>query len=290
MNARNVPSPTPWNAPSNATLVEQLEQAAETERTFEAWSRRAAEQPALALRDGVAAELAAVGEAWDEQIRTVGAAVYAAWKSGTLPALLGALASPPEPGTAEPTEQSAAPPSPPRSRFQTIVVEGAQPKRSLSVEDLVRHQGRAAGGADAQERRATRHRAQLRAWLDALGPIQQPLSAEAASAEVDGFERRFDEALAAWALLPPAYNRLFTSYLTKRLRAAQGALVAGGEPHAERLAITERLIRALSKHSKDTEPGFVHGLALRHEPELGSWLDDAKAEAEAIESIIREEH
>jgi hypothetical protein len=288
MNARNVPSPTSWNPLSRASLLQTLEQAAESERAFEAWSRRAAEDAAAALRDGGADELAAHAAEWAEQMRVIGTLVYDAWRRGTLSGVLDApevVGRPDEVAPASAVEPASAV----RSRFQTIVVESPQPSRSLSVEDLVRHQGRAAGSGDARERRVARHRAQLRAWLDALGPIQDPLEASMAADEVVAFERRFDEALAAWAVLPPAYNRLLTSYLTKRLRAAQRALVAGGEPYTERLAVTERLIRALSKHSKDTEPGFVHGLALRHEPELGSWLADAVAEAEAIESVLRDD-
>ena len=50
--------------------------------------------------------------------------------------------------------------------------------------------------------------------------------------------------------------------------------------------LTVTLLKKLAAHSQETRPGFVYGLALSHEPVLGTWLDDAVAAEHAVQDLL----
>jgi hypothetical protein len=79
----------------------------------------------------------------------------------------------------------------------------------------------------------------------------------------------FDE----WSDVSPDFYRAVVGWVAARARALQGAAETHpGYPDKGRL---DSLFNALSKHSKKKRLGFIHGLALTHEPKSNSWTQDA---------------
>lgn len=137
-------------------------------------------------------------------------------------------------------------------------------------------------------RRRERARSELRAWADALGATPTQLGKHSASAEVGRLHEVVSARLAEWEELPREYNHMLTSWVTKRLRAAQEVVSTRQPKMAEELEHIEQGIRRLSRHSKISQPGFVYGLGLDHKPELGSWVEDALHEEQRIRSELGE--
>ncbi len=88
----------------------------------------------------------------------------------------------------------------------------------------------------------------------------------------------------AWADAGRAANYALTAWVTARARAAQkAAQLRGMQVELDALM---QLFPALSNHSKRTQPGVIHGLALKHTPREGSWLADARAAEAEVKALI----
>lgn len=319
MNARSNLT-TPWTdndggEGAGGKLHDALHDAALAEEQLRLCFERAARAPVSAALDrGV--ERALVHEVRD-RMREVGALIYDAWRRGgaeelrVLVEAMDAAAKAAESADEEEDATSAvdatrdddaagAPPPPGadavsdvqdvrRARFQTIVTrtDTSPAKRpALTPSALVELQARMAPTLESRTeqrlRREARERDRLHQWYDELGSAPTTLGKHAATREIERFAARLDRAMDTWGNLPAHHNHLLTSFATKRLRAAQ-QVVAERLPGMQREhELVERAIRALSRHSKQTRPGFVHGLALHHGPEHGSWIEDAGVEEERI--------
>lgn len=90
----------------------------------------------------------------------------------------------------------------------------------------------------------------------------------------------------AWADAGRTANYALTAWVTARARAAQkAAQLRGMQVELDALL---RLFPALSNHSKRTQPGVIHGLALKHTPRGGSWLADARAAEAEVKALVAE--
>ncbi len=127
-------------------------------------------------------------------------------------------------------------------------------------------------------------RAGLRDVADALPVLREavkafgePPATEATAAQVQNEASHLREltyrGLPEWGELADAANFALTGWLTARLRHNQELAVRLSLETVD-LAIGG-LIRRVSAHSKETQPGFVHGLALGHAPQRSSWVADA---------------
>jgi hypothetical protein len=115
------------------------------------------------------------------------------------------------------------------------------------------------------------------ALQDALTTFGEPLAPEPTAvvltAEVSRLCGYLHASLPVWADLAPRANFVLTGWMTARLRHLQTL--------AERLCLDSAEaplatgIRRLSAHSKDTQPGFIYGLGLGHQPQHGDWVADA---------------
>ena len=98
--------------------------------------------------------------------------------------------------------------------------------------------------------------------------------------EVDRLERVSLRLLERWGRASPDTNRALTSLLTTRMRHAQTHAQLGvGALDSERL---DALFRRVSRHSKETQPGYVWGLSVSHRPQLATWFEDARKADEVV--------
>jgi hypothetical protein len=113
--------------------------------------------------------------------------------------------------------------------------------------------------------------ARLPPILDQLGEPPERFTSNGWSAEL----RRLDAALAdrgTWAGLSAADHVRVIEWVTARLRALQecSAACSGRVPDiADRFAL-------LHQHVEQHRPGYVYGLAVRHQPNAGSWQAEAR--------------
>lgn len=123
----------------------------------------------------------------------------------------------------------------------------------------------------------------LQEGLVALG---EPPAPDAGPASLDAEVRRLcglaQSHLGTWGQLAPRANFALSGWLTARLRHVQELAARQGLDALD--VPVAAAIRRLSGHSKDTQPGFIHGLALGHAPQHGSWTADA---AEWRELVLR---
>ena len=83
-----------------------------------------------------------------------------------------------------------------------------------------------------------------------------------------------------WRLLPRAVQHSLMSLLTARARTLQA------EAHLLEDSVLKDVFQRLSRYSKTYEPGFVHGLALDHQPQHDSWREDTRRWQDAFHRII----
>lgn len=89
-----------------------------------------------------------------------------------------------------------------------------------------------------------------------------------------------------WRALPDDVHRAFLGHVVARLRRTQ---VAGQRIHPDQPSYPESriapLFRALTRHSKIYQPGFVHGLSRNHEPRYDNWLQEARRWRTRLEDL-----
>jgi len=145
---------------------------------------------------------------------------------------------------------------------------------------------------EVRARRLEAHERKLLISLrEQLGEVPRELHSQTeAAAEVLLLDRATQtDNLEVWATLPREANRLLTAWATARSRVAQAYLESLDAPDS---ALTERLaliFPRLSRHSKDSQPGTVHGLAKKHEPRHASWIDDALDYQAEIDDLLSDE-
>jgi hypothetical protein len=89
--------------------------------------------------------------------------------------------------------------------------------------------------------------------------------------------------LERWGRTAPEVNRALVALLTARMRSVQALCDA-----LEASTALERLdgfFRRVSRHSKETQPGFVWGLSVDHRPQSGAWSDDARHADAAVRAM-----
>ncbi len=115
------------------------------------------------------------------------------------------------------------------------------------------------------------------ALQEALTTLGEPLAADPTASVLSGEVTRIcaylHASLPVWAELAPRANFVLTGWMTARLRHLQTLAERLGLESAETPLATG--IRRLSAHSKDTQPGFIYGLGLGHQPQHGDWVADA---------------
>lgn len=115
------------------------------------------------------------------------------------------------------------------------------------------------------------------ALQEALTTLGEPLAADPTAAVLSGEVTRIcaylHASLPIWAELAPRANFVLTGWMTARLRHLQTLSERLDLESAELPLATG--IRRLSAHSKDTQPGFIYGLGLGHQPQHGDWVADA---------------
>lgn len=119
--------------------------------------------------------------------------------------------------------------------------------------------------------------------LAALGGPPADVTPGALETEVRRLIGITQAGVAHWGRLAQRANYTLTGWLTARLRHAQELAVRQGLEETLDPPLAGA-IRRLSGHSKDTQPGFIHGLALGHLPQHGSWAADS---AEWREQAVR---
>jgi hypothetical protein len=162
--------------------------------------------------------------------------------------------------------------APPSSPVEEVPVAPLKPLEVQAAARALRANflgtGRAAGPAAV---RLVAPPARLPPILDQLGEPPERFTSNAWSAELG----RLDAALAdrgTWAGLSAADHVRVIEWVTARLRALQecSAACLGRVPDiADRFAL-------LHQHVEQHRPGYVYGLALRHEPKAGSWQAEAR--------------
>ena len=118
-----------------------------------------------------------------------------------------------------------------------------------------------------------------------------PIPSEAATDEECAAQiSRLQAAVEALVEAPPAdtaLNHRLSTYLTSRMRALQiHGQQSTSDALTEALAIINWLIPRLTRHCRETWPGQVHGLARDHEPQRGSWREDALADEAELATIL----
>ena len=96
--------------------------------------------------------------------------------------------------------------------------------------------------------------------------------------EVKRLEEALRTTLGHWGKAGKEVDHALTSWVAARARAAQDAVAALlGEARAERVGRRiDTIVSALGRHTKETWPGKVHGLARHHHPRGQSWSEDAR--------------
>ena len=87
------------------------------------------------------------------------------------------------------------------------------------------------------------------------------------------------EASSRWARLPRGVQRLLVGMMACRLRALQ-------DEHRMRDHEMDQAFSTLTRYSKEKQPGFVRGLMRSHEPEYGSWSEDADRYWELLSDLL----
>lgn len=110
-----------------------------------------------------------------------------------------------------------------------------------------------------------------------LGPTPARLSSgNAIEAEVGRLEEVMGATLGHWAAAGKAVDHALTSWVAARARAAQDAKAMLGAVRAGEIgARIDAIISGLGRHTKETWPGAVQGLARHHGPRNESWSLDA---------------
>lgn len=125
-------------------------------------------------------------------------------------------------------------------------------------------------------------------FLEAFGPTPSSLPDVASvQVETDRLEQLIPEPPDHWAEVGKEANHALTSWAAARARAAQEAgqqLDLSGEVHR-----LDRLFPRLSRHSKISRPGIVHGLARAHQPFGAGWLDDASSYEQRLRGLLVDE-
>jgi|GEM_PF-1832879 len=109
------------------------------------------------------------------------------------------------------------------------------------------------------------------------------ISTTDALAEVDRIDTVVSHQLERWGRTAPEVNRALVALLTARMRSVQALCDA-----LEASTALERLdgfFRRVSRHSKETQPGFVWGLSVDHRPQSGAWSDDARHADAAVRAL-----
>ncbi|MCU0656733.1 MAG: hypothetical protein MUF64_16215 [Polyangiaceae bacterium] len=117
-----------------------------------------------------------------------------------------------------------------------------------------------------------RQRAVLLSLMNSIGEIRELNSMVNIVDEVDGLEQITSaESRTQWALMSKPMQRVWLSMLVARTRAVKDATTTNP-------ALRERIkafILQFPAYAKTYQPGYVNGLQVSHNPERGSWRDDA---------------
>ncbi len=123
---------------------------------------------------------------------------------------------------------------------------------------------------------------------DALRVLGQATTTEAptvaeALAEVDRVDSVVSHQLERWGRTAPEVNRGLTALLTARMRSVQ--VVCDALDASTALERLDAFFRRVSRHSKETQPGFVWGLSVDHRPQSGAWSEDARQADAAVRAL-----
>lgn len=91
------------------------------------------------------------------------------------------------------------------------------------------------------------------------------------------------EQLEKWAELPDEIQRTLASYVAARVRHLQDGVDAS---LSGTVAVDDRVLEIFSRLKRHMEtywPGYAHGLARDHEPENGTWAEDAAHHKELLD-------
>ena len=84
------------------------------------------------------------------------------------------------------------------------------------------------------------------------------------------------QTLSRWEYAGKHANADLTHWIVARARGVQDELTLHYPQRADDLETIRKQFPVLTRHVEKTDPGFIYGLAQRHEPREGaSWLDDA---------------
>jgi len=89
-----------------------------------------------------------------------------------------------------------------------------------------------------------------------------------------------------WRSFPDDLQVALVAHLAARARRLQEPALAAWLANADADRQLEIVFNALSRYTKDAQPGFVHGLARTHEPKSGSWLKDAQDYLAALDAWV----